>query len=51
MTRMILCSNQVSQCQRYGAKVTMHGRDIEEARLFATEIAKKEQLQYVNGYA
>lgn len=48
---MVVCFKQVSQCQRHGAKIILHGRDIEEARLFATKIAEKEQLQYVNGYA
>ncbi len=35
---------------RYGARVEKHGADISEAKTYAMELAKKENLLYVNGY-
>ncbi len=33
----------------YGAKVELHGTDIYEAKKYATDLANKEGLRYVNG--
>lgn len=35
---------------RYGARVEQYGNDIGESKTYAMEIAKKEGLQYINGY-
>ena len=40
---------QVSRCRKYGATVILHGKDLEEAKQFATEKGKKDDLKYVNG--
>ena len=40
---------QISQCLKYGARVELHGNDISEAKQYATELAQKEHLQYING--
>ena len=40
---------KVSQCQKYGASVILHGQDIDEAKKYAMKKAEKEELLYVNG--
>ena len=41
-------TNQVSRCRQYGAETIIHGKDIEEAKEYATKVA--EMKQYVNRY-
>jgi threonine dehydratase len=41
---------KVSNCQKLGANVVLHGKDFGEARAQAHEIAQKEGLAYVDGY-
>lgn len=41
---------KISQCQRYGAQVELYGNDILEAKKHAMELAREQNLQYINGY-
>ena len=41
---------KVSNCQRLGATVVLHGNDFGEAKAHAHEIAKKKSLAYIDGY-
>ncbi|HEY0369857.1 MAG TPA: threonine ammonia-lyase [Chthoniobacterales bacterium] len=41
---------KVSNCQKLGATVIMHGRDFGEAKAHAHEIAKERGLAYIDGY-
>src|SRR3954463_11499850 len=41
---------KVTNCQRMGAHVVLHGQDISEARSRADEIAEEKKLTYINGY-
>lgn len=41
---------KVANCRRLGAKVVLHGADLEEARIRADEIAADEDLRYINGF-
>ena len=41
---------KITNCQKLGAKVVLHGRDFGEARNKAYEIAKEAGLAYINGY-
>ena len=41
---------KVSNCQKLGANVVLHGKDFGEAKAHAHEIAQKEGLAYVDGY-
>jgi threonine dehydratase len=41
---------KVSNCQKLGATVVLHGKDFGEARAGAHEIAKEKGLAYVDGY-
>ena len=40
---------QVSQCKSYGADVVTFGKDIQEAKDKATELARDKGLRYING--
>src|SRR6184192_3600501 len=42
---------KVTNCQKLGATVVLHGRDFGEAKAQAHEIAKKKELAYIDGYA
>jgi threonine dehydratase len=41
---------KVSNCQKLGARVVLHGKDFGEAKMRAHEIASKDKLAYVDGY-
>ena len=41
---------KVSNCQKLGANVVLHGKDFGEAKAHAHEIAAKEGLAYIDGY-
>jgi len=41
---------KVSNCQRLGANVVLHGKDFAEAKSRAHEIAKEKALAYIDGY-
>jgi threonine dehydratase len=41
---------KVSNCQKLGANVVLHGKDFAEAKAYAHEIAKEEGLAYIDGY-
>jgi threonine dehydratase len=41
---------KVSNCQKLGATVVLHGKDFGEARARAHEIAKEKGLAYIDGY-
>ncbi len=41
---------KVSNCQKLGATVIMHGKDFGEAKAHAHEIAKERGLAYIDGY-
>src|SRR5438093_13707272 len=41
---------KVSNCQKLGATVVVHGRDFGEAKAHAHEIAKEKELAYIDGY-
>lgn len=41
---------KVSNCQKLGATVVLHGRDFGEAKAHADEIAKENSLAYIDGY-
>jgi threonine dehydratase len=41
---------KITNCQKLGATVVLHGNDFGEARARADEIAKKEGLAYIDGY-
>ena len=41
---------KVSNCQKLGARVVLHGKDFGEAKTRAHEIASKDKLAYVDGY-
>jgi threonine dehydratase len=41
---------KVSNCQKLGATVVLHGRDFGEAKAHADKIAKEKSLAYIDGY-
>src|SRR5947199_3705833 len=41
---------KVTNCQRLGANVILHGEDFGEAKAHAHEIAKQHGLAYIDGY-
>src|SRR2546421_12733244 len=41
---------KVSNCQKLGANVVLHGEDFGEAKAHAHEIAKQHGLAYIDGY-
>jgi threonine dehydratase len=41
---------KVSNCQKLGATVVLHGRDFGEAKAYADKIAKEKSLAYIDGY-
>ncbi len=41
---------KVSNCQKLGANVVLHGKDFAEAKAYAHQIAQKEGLAYIDGY-
>jgi threonine dehydratase len=41
---------KVSNCQKLGATVVLHGRDFSEAKAHRHEIAKEKSLAYIDGY-
>jgi threonine dehydratase len=41
---------KVVNCQRFGARVILEGKDLERARAKADRIAAEEKLTYINGY-
>jgi len=41
---------KVSNCQKLGATVILHGRDFGEAKAHAHEIANEKELAYIDGY-
>jgi threonine dehydratase len=41
---------KVSNCQKLGANVVLHGKDFGEAKAHAHEIGQKEGLAYIDGY-
>src|SRR5437868_2090978 len=41
---------KVSNCQKLGATVVLHGKDFGEAKARAHEIAKEKGLAYIDGY-
>jgi threonine dehydratase len=41
---------KVSNCQKLGATVVLHGRDFGEAKAHADEIAREKCLAYIDGY-
>ncbi len=41
---------KVSNCQKLGATVVMHGKDFGEAKAHAHELAKERGLAYIDGY-
>ena len=41
---------QVERCRQYGAEIIVYGKDIDEAKERALEMAKEKNMIYVNGY-
>ena len=41
---------KVSNCQKLGATIVLHGRDFGEAKAHAHEVAKEKGLAYIDGY-
>ncbi len=41
---------KVSNCQKLGATVVMHGKDFGEAKAYAHELARERGLAYIDGY-
>src|SRR5205814_3623731 len=41
---------KVNNCQKLGATVVLHGKDFGEATAHAHDIAKQEELAYIDGY-
>src|SRR5262245_21139364 len=41
---------KISNCQKHGATIVLHGDDLASARSRAEEIARTEGLTYINGY-
>src|SRR5437868_11712835 len=41
---------KVSNCQKLGANVVLHGKDFGEAKTYAHEIAAEKSLAYIDGY-
>jgi threonine dehydratase len=41
---------KVTNCQKLGANVVLHGKDFGEAKAHAHEIAKRQGLAYIDGY-
>ena len=41
---------KISNCQRLGAEVLLHGASLDEAKEFAEKICAERQLTYINGY-
>src|SRR5438552_13077057 len=41
---------KVSNCQKLGATVMLHGKDFAEAKAHAHQIAKEKALAYIDGY-
>ncbi len=41
---------KVSNCQKLGARVVLHGKDFAEAKAHAHEIGEKEGFAYIDGY-
>jgi threonine dehydratase len=41
---------KVSNCEKLGARVLLHGKDFAEAKTRAHEIATKDKLAYIDGY-
>lgn len=41
---------KVSNCQKLGANVVLHGKDFGEAKAYGHEIAKEKGLAYIDGY-
>ncbi|HJT81501.1 MAG TPA: threonine/serine dehydratase, partial [Chthoniobacterales bacterium] len=41
---------KVSNCQKLGANVVLHGKDFGEAKAYAHDMAKKKGLAYIDGY-
>lgn len=41
---------KISNCQKLGARVILHGDHLQEARVKALEIGENENLIYVNGF-
>src|SRR5438477_350358 len=41
---------KVSNCQKLGADVVLHGKDFAEAKAYAHEIAAEKDLAYIDGY-
>src|SRR5437763_12111937 len=41
---------KVSNCQKLGATVVLHGRDFGEAKAHAHELARERELAYIDGY-
>uniref|UniRef100_A0A183BT03 Nonsense-mediated mRNA decay factor SMG8 n=1 Tax=Globodera pallida TaxID=36090 RepID=A0A183BT03_GLOPA len=41
---------KISCCESYNAKVILHGLHIQEAKIFAYELAKRENIKYINGF-
>lgn len=41
---------KIRNCRNFGARVLLHGRDIQEARTRADELVRTEGLTYINGF-
>ena len=41
---------KISNCQRLGANVVLHGKDFADAKAHAHELAAKQSLAYIDGY-
>src|SRR5438552_1808961 len=41
---------KIVNCQQFGAKVLLHGANIEEARSHAMKLVEQQELTYINGY-
>ncbi|XP_022116547.1 L-threonine ammonia-lyase-like [Pieris rapae] len=41
---------KISKCEKFGAKLLLHGNNIAEAKRFGMGIAKEKKMRYVNGY-
>ncbi|KAL0819570.1 hypothetical protein ABMA28_007661 [Loxostege sticticalis] len=42
--------NKIYKCEKYGAKVIVHGANVLEARVHAMMIAKEKKMLYINGF-
>lgn len=41
--------NKIDKCERYGAKLIIHGSNFAEAKVHAMSMSKEKKMLYING--